>query len=262
MKARLGVTPFVCLISQIEVGCKGLSLKTVVRTVKREANKRPDSEQWRHIETVEFGPRAITETGEEVVLFGGWIDVLERAGAYRFVIRWPPDPTLGREVEPLTMDVPPGIINTEDEFRELREAAYNVFNGFWRRVMVFETEQHFRDSVNWALSHLQLSSVDVKDVIDHHLRASATDLRVRFRLPPSGRGQPTKWDEITLVTEVRAILNALDQDQKDSYLLDLINKELKKRHPGRAPKNGESLRKLLGSFGYTLKKIKKATRGK
>ncbi len=166
------------------------------------------------------------------------------------------------DVTPKTTFVrlPLSIFSSEAQLREWYAAVYLDFQTKWHPVMVNETQNHFQDSVNYHLGKMGIVPINFDLVIRDRQGRVARDLKGRFELPEGdrGRGRFSKWSEAELLTEVRGVLNTLPPGQRR---YSPVNNKLKELHPERAPKNGEALRKLLGSFGYTLQKVKAGKTG-
>ncbi len=158
--------------------------------------------------------------------------------------------------------LPRSLFSSDEQLMEWCESVHTDFQRLWHKVMVVETEQHFRDAANFHLGQMGIVPIDLPTVVRAHQDFIEDELKARFQLPKNTpirrrRGQFSKWTEAEILTEVRAILNIL-LPGKHNY--DEVNRVLTERHPNRPIKSGESLRKLLSSYGYTLTKIKRLNR--
>ena len=93
---------------------------------------------------------------------------------------------------------------------------------------------------------------DEEMLIGEHLRNTEYTLRLIYDVPRPGTR--SKWTAITLSREVRAALAELRLSRL--HTLESVAEVLKKKHPDKAPKSGEALRKLLARLKVDWRRLK------
>lgn len=160
---------------------------------------------------------------------------------------------------PVQVVAPRSLFADDAQIIEWAERVYHDFLTRWHVVLVTETDAHFRDVAFYAASCMGLISASPEEIVKEHLKASGRQLRYRFNLPVSERGQKSAWTEGELMMHLQAIVNELDIPAA-GLTWPLIFEKLREREPQRAPRSSESLRKLAGSYGRTLNDLRRVLR--
>ncbi len=197
----------------------------------------------RQIKEIEFGINKES-------YFGGWIRLLENSNTVRIIVEWPFDPTLGMPIPPHSIEVARSYFASTEQIKEWFDEVGAVFYNYWIRVMVVETEQHLRDCAYWVLGELKLAPISLDDVIEAHRKASVDNIKYRLG-KPVGSGHRSKWSKPELVAALHEVLR-----QKPALSWNGLNDELTQKYPGRALKNGESLRVLASAHQITMRTLK------
>jgi len=187
--------------------------------------------------------------------FGGTLRFFETDEFIRIECQWPlADPAFDVPIPPYIIDVPRSYFTTSEQLQDWIEHVEGTFRAFWIRVMVVETNQHLRDCAYWTLGELKIAPVNFSDILEEHRKASLENVRYRLGLPV-GRGHRSKWRKPELTAALFEIVR-----KKPALSWKEINEELESKYPGRAPKNGETLRVLASSHGLTLRFLKAQAR--
>jgi hypothetical protein len=107
------------------------------------------------------------------------------------------------------------------------------------------------DAANLALIEADLVPFTKKGVLQSHLALTEKIMRARLKVDA---GRPAKWTAPELA---HAITEAMRGLRKELRTYAEVAKKLQEAHPGRAPKNGESLRKTVDSLEIDWKRIKR-----
>ena len=87
----------------------------------------------------------------------------------------------------------------------------------------------------------------------HKSLLSSEDKQAKERLGFKQRGQKSKWDKNELA---RAVIEALGTLPSEKQTYEHVCSVLKERHPDKAPKSGDALRKLIQRHGLVWEVLK------
>ncbi len=121
--------------------------------------------------------------------------------------------------------------------------AFETFRSFRARLaasLVSEATSIAGDEANAVLSDQRIERIDMRDVMDRHLKETETRLRKRFALPKQGR--PTQWTRIELLEALRLSASKLPRGERT---IARVFERLKETYPDHAPPNDAALRRTL-----------------
>ena len=121
-----------------------------------------------------------------------------------------------------------------------------ILNG----LSVFFMETSYRASLD-----VGISLIDKKGILQTEL--TLQEQFARERLGMDAR-RASKWTADALTQAIYEVMLDLDWESDRTY--PTVAQSLRSRHPDRAPKNGESLRKTVKLLGVNWKKIKAAAK--
>ncbi len=171
------------------------------------------------------------------------------------------------------------ILSGECNLKVLREDFEKLIGGFYpanlgkpvpadeikKRVEhAFDyTVRHLEQVINTALMRVRSEAVDSSAravgrtrggrLTTHKSLLSSEDKQAKERLGFKQRGQKSKWNKDELA---RAVMEACDTLPPEKRTYGRVCSVLKERHPDKAPKSGDSLRKLLISNGLVWEVLK------
>ncbi len=119
------------------------------------------------------------------------------------------------------------------------------------RVLVDETSASLRDQANAALNELKIEALDMKDIVDDHVRDTAE--RVKDTLGLQRMGQASPWTKFRLS---RAIRREVVSMPKEDRTLENVAKRLQFAYPDEAPASSEALRKLISRLKLNWRELR------
>jgi hypothetical protein len=209
------------------------------------------------------GQRIFT-SGPVGVRFNGLYAVYDNGEMVTITIIYSDDYNLQDGV-PVTVDpepiyLPRSLFASDEQLLEWCRKVHHDFQRLWHKVMVVETEQHFRDAANYHLGKMGVAPVDLKAVVRAHQDYIEDEIKNRFQSRDvdvkSKRGRHSKWGEARLMAELQAIVNDLNIPP-EQLTWEPIFLKLKGKFPQEAPKNAEVLRKRAASFGKNLSDLQR-----
>lgn len=171
------------------------------------------------------------------------------------------------------------ILSGECNLKVLREDFEKLIGGFYpanlgkpvpadeikKRVEhAFDyTVRHLAQVINTALKRVRSEAVDSSAravgrtrggrLTTHKAVLREEDQQAKERLGFKQRGQKSKWNKDELA---RAVIEACDTLPPETRTYGRVCSVLKERYPDKAPKSGDSLRKLLISNGLVWEVLK------
>jgi hypothetical protein len=171
------------------------------------------------------------------------------------------------------------ILSGECNLKALKEEIEKTITGFYfpnfgkpvplgevnkRIEHAFDyTVRHLNQVINAALKRVRSEAVDSSAravgrtrggrLTTHKSLLSSEDKQAKERLGFKQRGQKSKWNKDELA---RAVMEACDTLPPEKRTYGRVCSVLKERYPDKAPKSGDSLRKLLISNGLVWEVLK------
>jgi hypothetical protein len=171
------------------------------------------------------------------------------------------------------------ILSGECDLKALKEEIEKTITGFYfpnfgkpvplgevnkRIEHAFDyTVRHLNQVINAALKRVRSEAVDSSAravgrtrggrLTTHKSLLSSEDKQAKERLGFKQRGQKSKWNKDELA---RAVMEACDTLPPEKRTYGRVCSVLKERYPDKAPKSGDSLRKLLISNGLVWEVLK------
>jgi hypothetical protein len=171
------------------------------------------------------------------------------------------------------------ILSGECDLKALKEEIEKTITGFYfpnlgkpvphgevnkRIEHAFDyTVRHLNQVINAALKRVRSEAVDSSAravgktrggrLAIHKALQRDEELQAKARLGLKPRGQKSKWNKKELA---RAVIEAFGALPPKDRTYERVCSVLKERHPDRAPKNGDALRKLLSRHGLVWEALK------
>jgi hypothetical protein len=171
------------------------------------------------------------------------------------------------------------ILSGECDLKALKEEIEKTITGFYfpdfgkpvpadeinkRIEHAFDyTVRHLNQVINAALKRVRSEAVDSSAravgrtrggrLAIHKSLQRDEELQAKARLGLKPRGQKSKWNKKELA---RAVVEAFGTLPPKDRTYERVCLVLKERHPDRAPKNGDALRKLLPRHGLVWEALK------
>jgi hypothetical protein len=171
------------------------------------------------------------------------------------------------------------ILSGECNLKVLREDFEKLIGGFYpanlgkpvpadeikKRVEhAFDyTVRHLEQVINTALMRVRSEAVDSSAravgrtrggrLTTHKSLLSSEDKQAKERLGFKQRGQKSKWNKDELA---RAVIDAFRTLPPEDQIYERVCSVLKERHPDKAPKSGDALRKLIQRHGLVWEVLK------
>ncbi len=149
------------------------------------------------------------------------------------------------------LTLPMGLFKDEDQYKDWARRVYRSYHETVAETLIIESFSHLVLVSNFLLDHLKIQEIDLKRLIDEYARRRAQDTRRALKITVKGRH--SLWTQVELERAVRQALKELPAHLRTQRA---VADRLRKAHPEVAPKNGESLRKLMRSMGMNWSKLK------
>jgi hypothetical protein len=137
--------------------------------------------------------------------------------------------------------------------RDWANRFQEIFGATMQEAVVQALQRNFWDAASLSLIEMKLASYGKTEAMQDHLVVTEMQLRAKFGLPPSP-GRPPQWKPTELAGAISQIMVAL---RPDCRTYGNVAEKLMKLYPGKAPKTGESLRKMVKLLGVDWKQLKK-----
>ncbi len=146
--------------------------------------------------------------------------------------------------------------NSEEQIAEFVRAVRARFEAFGPLLIAEQAALFLHGSVdlqdNETFPPAADDVVDAPMLINEHLRETEYIMRLIYNEPRPGTR--SKWTAITISREVRSALVEIRPSRLRT--LENVAEKLKAKHPDKAPKSGEALRKLLTRLKVDWQKLK------
>jgi sigma54-dependent transcription regulator len=119
------------------------------------------------------------------------------------------------------------------------------------RILAEETSMSLRDQANAALNALKIETLDMKDIVDDHLRDTAD--RIKDTLDMQRMGQQSAWTKLRLKRAIRREVASLPKQERT---LKKVSERLLSAYPDAAPASSDSLRKLITRFDLDWRELR------
>ncbi len=150
-----------------------------------------------------------------------------------------------------TMGSPVRLFQDNEQLQIWFRTAVQKLMFYLPRVLVEEMSMSLRDQTNAALNDLKIETLDMKDIVDDHVRDTAE--RVKDTLGLQRMGQPSPWTKFRLS---RAIRREVVSMPKEDRTLENVAKRLQSAYPDEAPASSEALRKLISRFELNWRELR------
>ncbi len=151
-------------------------------------------------------------------------------------------------------EVPVSGFKSDEHLIEWAAEVALTFQTFAASALAHETLEHLSDVVYYISFQMGITSEKYSEIIKARLEEKERFLKHRFDMSGIGQGKRSEWTELTLSIALRRAIASLTPNEPKT--LDKVANKLKKLYPMEAPKNGESLRKLIDRLGVDWKSIK------
>jgi hypothetical protein len=150
-----------------------------------------------------------------------------------------------------TMGSPVRLFQDNEQLQRWFRTAVQKLLFYLPRILVEEMSMSLRDQTNAALNELKIEALDMKDIVDDHVRD--TTERVKDTLGLQRMGQPSPWTKFRLS---RAIRREVVSMPKEDRTLENVAKRLQSAYPDEAPASSEALRKLISRFELNWRELR------
>jgi len=149
------------------------------------------------------------------------------------------------------MGAPATVFSDEQQFLRWSKTAFHTFYFHLPRTLLDESILSFRDQANATLNNLKFERIDMKDVVDDHVRDTADRVKDTLGLPRMG--QASQWTKLRLSQAIRREVASMP---KEDRTLEHVARRLQSTYPDQAPASSESLRKLIARFELDWKELR------
>jgi hypothetical protein len=136
--------------------------------------------------------------------------------------------------------VPDGTFQSEAQANTWAAETFRSFRARVSAALVAEAVSVAGDEANAVLTDHKIEHVDMRDVMDRHLKETEARLRERFALPKQGR--PSQWTRLELLEALRLSASKLPKGERT---IPRVFERLKETYPNHAPTNAAALRRAL-----------------
>jgi hypothetical protein len=152
--------------------------------------------------------------------------------------------------------IPLKRFKSEQDIAEFVRAVRTRFEAYAPLLMAAQAAMYLNGCVdlqdNETFPRHPEDVVDAPMLITEHLRETEYIMRLIYNEPRPGTR--SKWTAITISREVRSALVEIRPSRLRT--LENVAEKLKAKHPDKAPKSGEALRKLLTRLKVDWQKLK------
>jgi hypothetical protein len=139
--------------------------------------------------------------------------------------------------------LPANLFTDEETVQEWTHLTADVFKANLVKHLLHQTLLQLNGALHFSLDHLQIEPVAVEDIVEKHIRNTASQLKHQFGL--RDRGNQSKWERFELS---RAVTRALRELKMNRPRYADVAQILVRDYGDKAPPNGEALRKMLIRF--------------
>jgi len=177
-------------------------------------------------------------------------EIVSRLGAFRQAEQ-PDQKEIQLAERSDVMGPPAKIFSDEQQFLRWFKTAFQTFQFYLPRTLLDEVALSFRDQANAALNSLEVERIDMKDIVDDHVKDTAD--RVKDTLGLQRMGQASQWTKLRLARAIRREVAGLP---KEARTLEKVSERLLASYPDKAPSSSDSLRKLITRFELDWKELR------
>lgn len=162
----------------------------------------------------------------------------------------------GRESE--SHIIPLSLFNNETQVNSFQSLVSEAFCSKLHSFLEEFAAYHFANSIQYSLVKSGLTPLNLRRLVGIYGQFAGVLLQSFFGVPSAGRQRA--WNTISLTFAVLDALSTIKPAKGWTY--NHIAEVLKKEYPGRAPKSGDSLRKLCGALGVDVRVMKRELKQK
>jgi hypothetical protein len=139
--------------------------------------------------------------------------------------------------------LPANLFTDEETVQQWTQLTADTFKGNLIEHLLHQTVLQLNDALHFSLDHLEIEPVALEDIVEKHIRNTASHLKHQFGL--RDRGAQSKWERLELS---RAVTRALRELKMNRPTYANVAQILVRDYRDKAPPNGEALRKMLIRF--------------
>ena len=152
-------------------------------------------------------------------------------------------------------EIPASLFKDEHTLERFATIVNQTFVAFLPTALHDETVLHLSDVIHFVINKLEIETVDLRDQAKIHGQQTQKAVLRRFGIQRAGRAPQWQKSELS-----RAVLAALRTLPKREHTYRGVAARLKSQYGEKAPKSGDSLRKMVEGFGLDWQALKNGRR--
>src|ERR1044072_230710 len=134
-------------------------------------------------------------------------------------------------------EFPASLFKDENSLRKFVALVNQIFSKFLPEALDGEAVLHLNDVIHFALNHLELDTIDLREQARAHARSTQKLVLNRLGLQKAGRAP--QWQRLELARAVASVLRGMSKRER-TY--NRVAARLKEQYGDKAPKSGDALR--------------------